>query len=261
MLRHVISHLRRQDWTAVFIELVVVVVGVFIGVQASNWNEQRETDQKAAVFTQRLKSDLREEAWGYELQVGYWSQVLANAKRAADALDGKAPLSDEALLISAYRATQFNAYTRRRATYDELTSTGEIGLIRDSALRDLATRLYTDPLFNEIVQRGQQAEYRRAFRMALPYQVQQALADKCGDHVVPPGDYEDIARVLDYPCTTGLSPAAIEAADAILKNDPRMVPLLQLRIADIGTDLGNLTVYYANTIREPLRRLAQEKRP
>ena len=41
MLRHVIAHLRRQDWTAVAIELVVVIVGVFIGVQASNWNAER----------------------------------------------------------------------------------------------------------------------------------------------------------------------------------------------------------------------------
>lgn len=73
MLRRVIVHLRRQDWTAVFIELAVVVVGVFIGVQVSNWNGQRETDQKAAVFTERPKSDLREEAWRYEVQVGYWS--------------------------------------------------------------------------------------------------------------------------------------------------------------------------------------------
>jgi len=76
---------------------------------------------------------------------------------------------------------------------------------------------------------------------------------------VPVGNYEDIAHVLDYPCATGLSPAVIEAADVILRKNPRIVPLLQLRISDIGTDLGNLTVYYARTIREPLHRLAQEK--
>jgi hypothetical protein len=137
MLRHVISHMRRQDWGAVVIELIVVVVGVFIGVQASNWNENGETDQKAAVFTQRLRSDLREEAWGYEYEAGYFNEVLASAKRAADALSGKTPLSDVALLVSAYRATQYRYNIRRRATYDELTSTGEIGLIRDPALRDL----------------------------------------------------------------------------------------------------------------------------
>ncbi|MHB8446611.1 MAG: hypothetical protein ACYC7G_02340 [Rudaea sp.] len=259
MLRHVIGHLRRQDWTAVVIELIVVVVGVFIGVQASNWNEDRETNQKAVAFTERLRSDLREEAWGYAMQIGYFDQAPTNAKRATDALTGKTRLTDEALLIAAYRATQFNGNTRRRATYDELTSTGAMGLIRDAALRDLAMRVYTDPVIDQITRDGQQSGYRKAFRMALPYDVQQALAEKCGDHIVPPGDYNGIAHVLDYPCSTGLSPAAIASADAALKNDPRMVSLLQLRIADIATDIGNLTVYYASTIWEPLRRLAKEK--
>ena len=230
IFRRFAGNLRKQDWTAVAIELVVVVAGVFIGVQASNWNENRVTDGKAAVFTERLKSDLREEAWGYELQVGYYSQVLVNAKRAADALTGKAPLSDEALLIAAYRATQFNAYTRRRSTYDELTSTGEMGLIRDGALRDLAMRLYTDPLFDQMVPEAKHSDYRKAFRMALAYDVQQALADKCGDHVVPIGDYNAIAHVLDYPCSTGLSPAAIAASASVLKKDPRLVASLQLQI-------------------------------
>ncbi len=259
MLRHVIAHLRRQDWTAVCIELVVVVIGVFIGMQVSNWNEDRETNQKAAVFTQRLKADLREEAWGYEMQIGYWRQVLANAKRVADALNGRAPLSAEALLVNAYRATQFNGYTRRRATYDELTSTGEIGLIRDSALRDLAMRVYTEPMIDDIVRSGQQAEYRKAFRRAIPYEVQQALAEKCGDQIVPVGDYAGIANVLDYPCSTGLPADVIAASDESLRKDPHVLPSLQLRIADIESDLGNMTVYYRHDIRDPLKQLAQEK--
>lgn len=258
ILRRITANFRRQDWTAVAIELVVVVLGVFIGVQASNWNEQRETDQKAAVFSERLRVDLREEAWGYELNIGYFDQVLTSARRTADALTGKTPLSDEALLIAAYRATQLNRNTRRRATYDELVATGEIGLIHDAALRDLAMRVYTDPVVDLIAQDGQHSEYRKEFRMAMPYAVQLALADRCGDHVVPVGNYEGIARVLDYPCSTGFPLAAIEAADAVLKKDPRIIPLLQLHIADIGTDLGYMTVYYAHDIREPLRRLAEQ---
>src|SRR5262245_24856077 len=122
MLRRIIASLRRQDWTNVVIELLVVVLGVFLGVQASNWNAERETDIKAKDFSERLRSDLREEAWGYELQVEYFGEVLANARRAVDALSGKAPLSDEALLIAAYRATQYNGKIREGATYDELTS-------------------------------------------------------------------------------------------------------------------------------------------
>jgi hypothetical protein len=259
MPRRIIANFRRQDWTAVAVELVVVVLGVFIGVQASNWNEQRETDQKAAVFTARLKADMREEAWSYEYEVGYFNEVLASARDAADALSGKTPLSDEALLIAAYRATQYRFNIRRRATYDELTSTGEIGLIRDQTLRDLAMRLYTAPMFDSIHEEGIENPYRKAFRMAIPYAVQDALQSACGDRLVPTGDYKAIAHSLDHPCSPGLSPSAMSASAAILRNDPHFLEFLRLRIADIETNLGSLTGTYKSTIREPLRHLAQEK--
>ena len=67
ILRRVIEHIRKQEWTAILIDLVIVVVGVFIGIQVSNWNTERETNRRAAVFTERLKADLRMEAWGYDI--------------------------------------------------------------------------------------------------------------------------------------------------------------------------------------------------
>ena len=41
ILRRVIHHVRKQEWTAIWIDLVIVVVGVFIGMQVANWNEAR----------------------------------------------------------------------------------------------------------------------------------------------------------------------------------------------------------------------------
>ena len=40
-LRRIIEHLAAQHWTAVWIDSVIVVVGVFIGIQVSNWNQAR----------------------------------------------------------------------------------------------------------------------------------------------------------------------------------------------------------------------------
>jgi len=46
-LRRILHHFRTQNWTAVCIDLVVVVVGVFVGIQVANWNESRlETERK-----------------------------------------------------------------------------------------------------------------------------------------------------------------------------------------------------------------------
>lgn len=258
MIRRIIQNVRRQDWTAVVIELFVVILGVFIGVQVSNWNGDLETDRKSDLFTARLRADLREEAWGYELQVGYFEQVRRNAIAAEDALAGRVPMSDEALLIAAYRATQYNAYIRRRATWDELTSTGEIGLIRDAALREVAMRTYTAEVFNEIIFNGRDSRFRIAFREAIPRDVQTRLSERCGDHIVAVGDYKAIEQVLDYPCTTELSAEAIAASAAMLRADPAFAAALRLRIADLGTDLGNLTWYYKDDLRDRLHALAKD---
>lgn len=257
-LRRVITHLKDQHWTAVAIDFVIVVMGVFVGIQVSNWNQARVTDQQAGVFTQHLKEDLREEDWGYQPMIIYYRQVLVNADRAVDALSGAATASDEALLVSAYRATQYKNKLRRRATYDELVSTGTIGLIRNQSLRDTAMRVYNMPTFEHMVREGMESKYREQFRMTLPNGVQRALAKACGDHFVPVGDYRGIRNALDYPCRTGLPEPTIHAAAIALRSNPMLVPLLRLRIADIETRLADLTGNN-RPIMEGLRAIAEEK--
>ena len=41
ILRRVIEHFRKQEWTAIAIDFLIVVVGVFVGLQVNNWNELR----------------------------------------------------------------------------------------------------------------------------------------------------------------------------------------------------------------------------
>ena len=68
-LRRIVEHVRKLDWPAFGIELLIVIVGVFIGIQVSNLNVERETSQRGALFAERLQADLREEAWHYQLQI------------------------------------------------------------------------------------------------------------------------------------------------------------------------------------------------
>lgn len=240
ILRRFGASMRKQDWTAILIELVVVVVGVFIGLQASNWNEDRQADTKAAVYTTHLTEDLREEAWDYQLMIEYNQQVRANAERAAGALTGAVPLDDEALLVAAYRATQYKQKLHRRATYDELISTGAIVLIRDRKLRDLAMRVYSMPTIDNFVSEGLDSRYRKTFRRAIPISVQRTLAQTCGDKPTPVGNYAALAHVLDYPCHTGLSETAIRDAVSALRGNPMILPSLRQRAVDIDSRVGQL---------------------
>jgi hypothetical protein len=243
ILRHVIEHMKHQHWTAIWIDLVIVIVGVFLGTQVSNWNTERETRQKSAVFTERLKADLRVEAWAYEFLIDYNKDVLANARRALDALSGDRPLSDEQFVISAYRATQYEASDRRRATYDELVSTGTISLIVDQKLRETAIMVYATPLIDQIMNGGKQSEYREIFRKTVSAPVQEDLMNKCSDRIVLPLDYAGIVHTLDYPCKLDAPADKIHAAAEALRSREGLVSALQLRFADVGTDRVNLEQY------------------
>lgn len=243
ILRRVIEHVRKQEWTAILIDLVIVVVGVFIGIQVSNWNIERETNRKAAIFTERLRADVQVEAWAYEYLIEYNNDVLANVGRVLAAMADDHPLSDEQFVISAYRASQYEYQDRRRATYDELLSTGTIGLITDQELRQTAIMVYSSPLFEQILNEGEQAEYRRVFRESVSATVQQALLRQCGDRLVPPLDYARMIKSLDYPCSLDLPAEKIRAAAQALRAHERLVPSLQLRFANTETALSSLRDY------------------
>ena len=255
--RRMTEPFKHLHWTTIAIDLVIVVVGVFIGMQASNWNQDRAVEQQSAVFTARLKADLRAEDWLYQFLIAYNREVLANANRAVDALDGKATVADEALLISAYRATQYRNRNRHGATYDELISTGSIGLIHDQTLRDTAMRLYNIATFDNLVREGMQSRYREAFRMTLPNDVQRALGKQCGDRYIRPGDYAAIHGNLDYPCSPDLSAQQIAESAKALRSNPDIVRFLRLRIADLETRLVDLTSNNRD-IMENLRAIARE---
>jgi hypothetical protein len=265
ILRRLAENLRQQNWTAIVIEFVLLVVGVFLGIQVSNWNTERETERKARVFTDRLRHDLRVEVWRFKALNLYYQDVIDNAIATLRDLEGDQRLSNEALLIAAYRATQYSEFIQYRATYDELTSTGNIGLIRDAGLRRMAAEIYGTSLYANAKTEGANSEYRRVFRKLLPVPVQIAVSEQCGDREAFVLDYRSIEHPIGYPCKTGLPAADIDQAAAALRADPALAVLLRLRIMNVGTVVG-VQLMSREVIRgmselEPGRIKLDEERP
>jgi hypothetical protein len=238
LLRSVIKHVGEQNWAAVVIDFVIVVVGVFIGIQVANLNEARIENQQSARFTERLLADLRLEAWSLVFAREYYGDVLASADRAVSALEGRSTLSDEEFLVNAYRATQYQRPPAARETYNELISIGAINLIRDDSLRDLAIRLYGLTEFEEKrTDEERDAPYRQLFRMIMPIEIQHTLLRNCGDKSFVRQDYASIVKRLDYTCSTDLSEQEIASAANTLRTHPDVLPYLRLRMADVETRL------------------------
>jgi hypothetical protein len=58
ILRRVIAHFREQEWTAIAIDFVIVVAGVFVGIQVANWNTDRQNRALAHGYLQRLHHEV-----------------------------------------------------------------------------------------------------------------------------------------------------------------------------------------------------------
>lgn len=53
------ERLKQQDWVGVTIELALVMVGVFLGIQVANWNDQRRERALERAYETRIAQDVR----------------------------------------------------------------------------------------------------------------------------------------------------------------------------------------------------------
>jgi hypothetical protein len=238
ILSRVIEHVRKQHWTAVFLDFVIVVLGVFVGLQVNNWNAARQRAADSRIYTERLLRDVRAEAHYYVVLEGYMSTVLDNGQAILAVLENGAEMSDADFLVHAYRATQYSFTIGRRATFDELVASSRLDLITDNNLRETALIYYPSTWINDAMRNWSASPYRTLFRSLAPSEMQSALAEQCGDRPVGP---ETVDVTLDYPCAFNMPADQIAAVAQALRNDPRLLETLRVRVANISTDLHNLS--------------------
>jgi hypothetical protein len=58
LLRKITNHVTDQNWFAVFIDFIIVVVGVFIGIQVANWNETQNNKKGLVSSLERLSIEV-----------------------------------------------------------------------------------------------------------------------------------------------------------------------------------------------------------
>ncbi|MEQ9316117.1 MAG: DUF6090 family protein [Henriciella sp.] len=144
ILRRLTTALRKQDWFTVLIETLIVVFGVFIGLQVNNWNEARAERVRADQYLSRIRADLEADMTQLERQKAFWQEVADEAQVAVrfaetGEMDGA---SDWQILLSFLNASQSWQFTFIDTTYSELRSAGELKLLPDNDLRNALADYY-----------------------------------------------------------------------------------------------------------------------
>ena len=74
ILRSITKHVTDQNWFAVGIDFFIVVIGVFMGVQVSNWNDARTNNYRESEILGTIYAELQEDR--VEFQNGKYFDAL-----------------------------------------------------------------------------------------------------------------------------------------------------------------------------------------
>ncbi len=177
LLRRVIEHFRKQEWTAIAIDFVIVVVGVFIGLQVANWNEARAGQARAQSYLERVRGDLDADIVSYADRLSFWSTVADYGRSGVGYAEGqRTGQSQWEMLLAYYQASQVAEFSTIDTTWRELTAAGELDLISNLPLRNALSLYYataTNPILTE------RPDYREHVRGVVPLDVQDYIWASC----------------------------------------------------------------------------------
>jgi len=137
ILRRVISHFREQEWTAIFLDFLIVVAGVFVGLQAQQFAVDRENRRSEAIYLKRLHEEvlqtlqLREENVGRRFRT---KEALNNVYRIllGDVAPSKFSNKECYALTTMHIMSDVTADV---PTLTELLSAGKLDTIRSTEVR------------------------------------------------------------------------------------------------------------------------------
>ncbi|MEL7297296.1 MAG: hypothetical protein AAGJ86_06515 [Pseudomonadota bacterium] len=137
LLRRITKHVKQQDWFAVWVDFVIVVIGVFIGIQVANWNEAQKSRQAVQAYKKQLITDMELSIARNQFQVTQGRQEVEQLDFVLTALT-RCELSESDKPVFAaglYNMGKYDLPIMVTSTIDELKATGNFPLIGDSELR------------------------------------------------------------------------------------------------------------------------------
>ncbi|MEO0974773.1 MAG: hypothetical protein AAFX85_16920 [Pseudomonadota bacterium] len=138
----------QRGWAALVVELLIVVIGVFLGLQAQQWNQSRLDRVAEREYLARLEGDFAAIGTSLARCSDVYRDSLGAIEEVSEALETHAgkPAHDagqaasdgkpDDLVPALIRMTAEEIPAGRSATFAELLATGDLGTLRDVELRE-----------------------------------------------------------------------------------------------------------------------------
>ena len=233
ILRRLSENLRVQNWTNVAIEIAIVVLGVFIGIQAANWNQQRLERRETEQLLEQVDVELTALILYIDSLDDYYASAGRYGDRAIAGWRGDASVSDEEFVIAAYQAGQINGVSNSGGVWGAIFGAENLRDIEDPVVRrNLAGVMTFDYALVDIP--AVATRYREEVRKTVPHDIQSAIRARCNDQFA--GDRVSLPPRCDIEIPPGEATRAAEA----LRARPDLVAELYWHRAAVATQLTNV---------------------
>ena len=164
---------REQNWFAVAIDFLILVAGVFLGIQAANWNDSRKDRIEERRYYAQILDDLRTDQLTLKDALRRAARYDVAAENTLRAIRSGIPPNSTPgqFAVDIHHAGWLYIPRPSRRTYDELISTGNLGLLQSEAAKTAIANYYAS--FDDLRQwdellRSQQDRYWEATSGVLP---------------------------------------------------------------------------------------------
>jgi len=195
LLRRFLLHVRSENWFAVLLDFVVVVVGLFIGLQIDTWWEEQREAKLEATYLIEIQEDFELNKSRLEDSITALESIIRSvlALHQAAALD--TPPMSVPELNEAFRSVgSMAAFIPVNRAFANLTGSGDLKIIRNRQLKNALANYYAAAEITMLVQNTHEMELVHIYE---PYIIENL-------------DYSVVAitRVDDFP----LPPASEESS-------------------------------------------------
>ena len=139
-IRRLAEDLRRQNWTTVAIEVFVLSLSVFLGLQAENWNQNRKDGAELRGYTERLIGDfaaIRDRCRLLTTEIDRELEAVSQLSALAHG-NGMDPNVDYTAIIR--EIVSYSVPPPRAASYLDILESGKLELYQDSSIADALIR-------------------------------------------------------------------------------------------------------------------------
>jgi len=128
ILRRIAKGIKTQDWFVVMLEVLIVVVGIFIGLQVDDWNEGRKTQERESEYLAALSEDLKTVRSNVESAIKTHENLASYGLKALEILRG------ERLIAYTNRDLAEGILYQHRLPFPQIRL-GELGVILDHQIQ------------------------------------------------------------------------------------------------------------------------------